>query len=217
MICIHRACKSMLTFLFIDLCAFWLSPSAIEVGPIYFLCWFAIFMTFFASQLFWVGRVLDVAQRFIPSKPERLWLEIGATALYGFFFLAFNFAPLKMLFTGHIMHRSDASLHRTLIDGVFSVWLVGSSIGFLIFGLFWIADHLTGSALWICRRARGTAADAKPPERIALHSSARRLLLRQIALAMSAVPFGAAAYGLLYERLNVEVTRRRIALARLPK
>ena len=32
-----------------------------------------------------------------------------------------------------------------------------------------------------------------------------------------AVPFGAAAYGLLYERLNVEVTRRRIALARLPK
>jgi predicted MPP superfamily phosphohydrolase len=31
------------------------------------------------------------------------------------------------------------------------------------------------------------------------------------------VPFVAAAYGLLYERLDMEVTRRRIALARLPK
>jgi hypothetical protein len=38
-----------------------------------------------------------------------------------------------------------------------------------------------------------------------------------LAVLISGVPFGAAAYGLLYERLNVEVTRRRIALARIPK
>jgi predicted MPP superfamily phosphohydrolase len=42
-------------------------------------------------------------------------------------------------------------------------------------------------------------------------------LLEQAAVAVSAVPFVAAAYGLLYERLDVEVTRPRIALARLPK
>jgi uncharacterized protein len=42
-------------------------------------------------------------------------------------------------------------------------------------------------------------------------------LLEQTAVAVSAVPFVAAAYGLLYGRLDVEVTRPRIALARLPK
>jgi len=38
-----------------------------------------------------------------------------------------------------------------------------------------------------------------------------------MAIAVSATPFVAAAYGLLYSRLDVEVTHRRIALARLPK
>jgi predicted MPP superfamily phosphohydrolase len=42
-------------------------------------------------------------------------------------------------------------------------------------------------------------------------------LLEQTAVAVSALPFVAAAYGLLYGRLDVEVTRPRIALARLPK
>jgi predicted MPP superfamily phosphohydrolase len=36
-------------------------------------------------------------------------------------------------------------------------------------------------------------------------------------VAVSATPFVASAYGLLYGRLDVEVTRRRIRLARLPK
>src|SRR5437773_12236598 len=48
-------------------------------------------------------------------------------------------------------------------------------------------------------------------------SSARRRLFEQALVAVSAVPFVAAAYGLLYGRLDVEVTRPRIALARLPK
>jgi len=39
----------------------------------------------------------------------------------------------------------------------------------------------------------------------------------QAAVAVSALPFGAAAYGLLYGRLDVEVTHPRIRLARLPK
>jgi len=46
---------------------------------------------------------------------------------------------------------------------------------------------------------------------------ARRRLLEQAAVAVSPVPFVAAAYGLLHERLDIEVTRPRISLARLPK
>src|SRR5881392_350852 len=72
------------------------------------------------------------------------------------------------------------------------------------------------------RKAREAAAGhaaAPMPGAIALDppSPARRRLLEQAAVAVSAVPFVAAAYGLLYGRLDVEVTRPRIALARLPK
>jgi len=41
--------------------------------------------------------------------------------------------------------------------------------------------------------------------------------IEQTALLVSATPFVAAAYGLLYGRLDVEVVRQRIHLARLPK
>ena len=48
-------------------------------------------------------------------------------------------------------------------------------------------------------------------------SPGRRRLLEQTAVLLSATPFVAAGYGLLYERLDVEVVRQRIRLARLPK
>jgi hypothetical protein len=57
------------------------------------------------------------------------------------------------------------------------------------------------------------------PGAIALEPSlpARRRFIEQTAVAVSAAPFVAAAYGLLYGRLDVEVTRPRIALGRLPE
>jgi predicted MPP superfamily phosphohydrolase len=48
-------------------------------------------------------------------------------------------------------------------------------------------------------------------------SPARRQLLEQAAIALSTAPFGAAAYGLLYGRLDVDVTHPRVGLARLPR
>src|SRR5207302_9921411 len=45
----------------------------------------------------------------------------------------------------------------------------------------------------------------------------RRHFLEQTAVLISATPFVAAGYGLLYERQNVEIVRQRIRLARLPK
>jgi predicted MPP superfamily phosphohydrolase len=48
-------------------------------------------------------------------------------------------------------------------------------------------------------------------------SPGRRRFLEQTAVLVSATPFVAAGYGLLYGRLDVEVVRQRIRLARLPK
>ncbi len=52
---------------------------------------------------------------------------------------------------------------------------------------------------------------------VAIPSPDRRQFLGQAAIALSATPFVAAGYGLLYGRLDMEVTRQRIRLARLPK
>jgi uncharacterized protein len=215
----HILRKRLVAVSLIAFCSFLLTPSFHEVGPLFSVLWFATFMMLFGSQLFWIGRVLDIAQRFIPGKPRRVRLGFAAAVLYVFFFLAYNFAPLKMLFVGHIIHASDASFYRTLLDGIFSIWLVGSFVGFVLIVFFWVLESMTRSTIWVYRQIREAVrhADAREQKAAPWHSSARRQLLRQLAIAISAVPFGAAAYGLLYERLNIEVTRRRIALARLPK
>jgi predicted MPP superfamily phosphohydrolase len=219
MITIRRARKRVITLLLVAACSILLTPSLSEVGLPHFLLWFATFMMLFGSQIFWIDRILDIAERFIPGKPRRIWLGVMAAVLYVCFFFAYNFAPLKMLFTGHVIHTPGSKFYRTLIDGIFSVWLVGSFIGFVFVVFFWTADQVVRGANWIYRRFRetvGSAADFET-DAIALRSRGRRQLIRQIAIAVSAIPFGAAAYGLLHERLNVEVTRRRIALKRLPK
>jgi predicted MPP superfamily phosphohydrolase len=210
-----RARKRLITVLLVAICAFLLTPSWNEVGPLYFPLWFATFMLLFGSQVFWIGQVVDVGARFIPGQPPRFWLVISAAVLYVFFFFAYSFAPLKMLFTGHIIQAADKRFYRTLIDGIFSVWLVGSFIGFLLVVLFF---SVIRSAIWAGRQMRTWRGHPAPDSGVmALPSIGRRRLLREMAIAASAAPFGAAAYGLLYGRIHTEVTRRRIALVHLSK
>jgi hypothetical protein len=218
MISFFRAHKrvSVITFLWVAFCAFWLIPNWRE-GPFYFLVFSAGFVMLIASQLFWIRCVLDLGERFIPGKPRRAWLAVIAGVVYLFFF-AYKFTPWDS-------PRGDSThlmLRSVLINGAWSVWLVGSLVGFGLVMVFWTVDRAGRAAAWVYRRAREAAAGhaAAPNSRaIALDppSPARRRFLEQTAIALSAAPFVAGAYGLLYGRLDVEVTRRRIALARLPK
>src|SRR5713101_4004054 len=47
----------------------------------------ALFLIFIASQLFWIGRILDLGERLIPGKPRRARLAIMAGLVYLFVFL----------------------------------------------------------------------------------------------------------------------------------
>src|SRR5947208_959591 len=47
----------------------------------------ALFLIFMASQIFWIGRLVDLGERFIPGKPRRAWLAIMAGLVYLFVFL----------------------------------------------------------------------------------------------------------------------------------
>ncbi|HXO61346.1 MAG TPA: hypothetical protein VN850_05990, partial [Candidatus Acidoferrales bacterium] len=57
-----------------------------KLGP-FDLMELALLLIFTASQLFWIGRILDLGERLIPGKPRRAWLAIMAGLVYLFVFL----------------------------------------------------------------------------------------------------------------------------------
>jgi len=221
MISFFRAHKRTITILLVVLCAFWLSPRFDSE----FLLFFGIFVLLIVSQLFWIRRALDLGERFIPGKPRRIWLAVVATVVY-VFFCVYSFTHFgilhqwHLLTTGRLPVHADPRLRSVLIDGALSVWLLGSWLGFGLVMVFWTADRGARGAIWLYHYMHNAAvihATAPEPDAIDRPSPVRRHFLRQMAIAVSATPFVAAAYGLLYGRLDVEVTHPRIRLARLPK
>jgi predicted MPP superfamily phosphohydrolase len=176
---------------------------------------FALLLIFIASQIFWVSRILDLGVRFIPGRPRRVWLAIIASFVYLFVF-AYSYPEWGV---GHAIRAADYRLRSILIDAAFWWWFVGSMLAFLLVTVFGVADRAACGALWLYRKARmarhqdSTAADANA----ALLSPSRRCFLERTAVLVSATPFVAAGYGLLYERQNVEVVHQRVRLTRLPK
>jgi len=47
---------------------------------------FALLLVFIASQIFWIGRILDLVEWFLPGEPRRVWLAIIAGVVYLFVF-----------------------------------------------------------------------------------------------------------------------------------
>jgi len=160
MISFFKAHKRVITFSLVAICALWLSRGIVHRS--YFLPYFTVFVTLIFSQLFWIARILDIGERFIPGKPRRTWLAVIAAVVWVFFFLAY---------------RSDNPRHMFLIDAVFAVWMVGSWLGFGLVMGFWVVDRGAHGATWVYRYIRGGgAAHARAPETdaIVLQSPARR-------------------------------------------
>src|SRR5258708_19919224 len=88
---------------------------------------FALLLFFIASQLFWIGRTLDVAERLISGKPRRAWLAIVAGLLYSFLFL-YSYPEWGL---GHVIRAPDYRPQRILIYAIFSWCFSGSSLPFL--------------------------------------------------------------------------------------
>jgi uncharacterized protein len=221
MITFIRAHKrlTVIICLWVVFCGFFIIPNWHEgPEPLYFLVFSTGFVTLISAQLFWMGGILAFGKRFISGKPQRVWLAIVVIVVYALF-LAHNFGIGDRLLGGDSTHLT---MRRLVVEGVWSVWLVGSWVGFGLVMVFWTLDRMTRSATWVYHKARNaasshaavpmpgaTASDPASPD--------RRRWLERTAVALSAAPFVAAGYGLLYGRFNVEVTRHRIRLARLPK
>ena len=150
----------------------------------------AIFIFFGISQAYWIWRGFALVSRLVPARGRRLAIAGTVLAVYVALF-AYNFFGVWTRPTPVRLTLRDA-----LLVAPFLWWAVSSLVAFLV-----------AMAIGIARRAAGDA----------IESPSRRVFLERAATAAVAAPFVAGAYGLLYGRLNLEVTEHSVRLAGLPK
>ena len=160
---------------------------------------FAILLLFFGvSQVYWAWRGYRFAAARIRRRGRRIAV-CGAVALVYAVLYQFNLGAWR---------ASGSAVHLTVRDALVSApflwWAATSLFGFLVVILFAIPRGL----VWAVRRMMAG------PE---IQSPARRGFLEQTATVAAGVPFVAGAYGLLYGRLNLQITPQTIRLPRLPR
>ena len=104
-------------------------------------------------------------------------------------------------------------MQAALLQAPFRWWLLSSLLGFALVAVIYLCVRLGRALYWAYRKVASTRG-AGPG---AVASPARRHFLAKSAVAVSATPFAACAYGLLYERTEIETTHQPILLRRLPK
>jgi len=177
------------------------------------LIFVSILLIFIASQLFWFLRVREWGRRLLPNKTLRKRLGWAGLLLF----------LLIFIYNLDFFSRPGAATHMTLkaalFEAPFKWWFFGSLVGFVTAIPFWGLDRM----LRLIHSSR-----RKPPRGVgSAHSAAedsgavafpaRRRFLEQTAMVVASVPFAAGAYGMLYERVDVETTHQRVKLRRLPK
>jgi len=116
MISFLRAYKRIIVFLPVFAFSIFLLVHSDEFGRIVNQLFLAILVMLIASQFFWIRRVLDLGERFLPGKPRRAFLAVVACLVYLFFFLD-SFGSITSTF--HIPRVADTRLPSVLIAGVF--------------------------------------------------------------------------------------------------
>src|SRR6266849_7939475 len=114
-----------------------------------FIC--ALFLIVIASQFFWIGRILDLGESFIPGKPRRAWLVIVAGLVYLFVF-AYSFPSIEST-SAHFFRAADYRLRRVLIEAAFWWWFVGSQVAILLVIVFRTMDRAVRATMWLYGKA----------------------------------------------------------------
>jgi len=192
-----------------------LATIPIAFGDYFDLITLALLLVFIASQIFWIRRVIDIGERLLPGQLGRARVAVIVNLAY-LFIIAYSFPTT--IGQGHTFRIGFYRLPNIVAEAVFWWWFVGSMLAFLLVIVFGVVDRTARAAAWMYRKARQTeqrhvTADSQS----AAPSASRRHFLQQAAVLVSATPFVAAGYGLLYGRFDVEVVRQRIRLPRLPK
>jgi len=162
-----------------------------------------VFLVFIGGQVYWILRVRAWGRRVLQSRAARWGAELTALALYLPVFALNVFSAREVPSPTHMTWR------YAVLVAPFQWWIFSSTVAFMVVILIWLV-RLPDRFL----RARLNKSSHVLQD---LPSPARRQFLETAASATAAVPFVAGAYGLLWGRLNLEVTRQPIRLARLPR
>ena len=164
------------------------------------------FALFIPSQVFWLWQVRTLGIKFIRHQSVRRWLEWSGVGIY-VALLAFN-----TLGSRTAPEPAHLTLEAALLQAPFRWWMLASLLGFVVVSAFYLCGRLGRAVYWVYRKLLPPS----NPGGERLLSPARRHFLARTAVAVSATPFAACAYGLLYERTEIETTHQRIMLRRLP-
>ncbi len=172
-----------------------------------FLVVSAVVLMFIASQLFWVRQLRKWGRSLIPGATWRRRASIAILVFY-LILLFYNFLGGE-----RSAEATHLTLRAALLQAPFAWWVICSLLGFLIAIPLRLAERVGRAVRWAYQRIAqaGRALPLLSPV-----SLARRRFLERAALAMTASPFVAGAYGMFYERINLEITHRRIKIPRLP-
>ena len=153
-----------------------------------------ILVAFLGSQVYWIARLALTLRRRGRTPTARNLLSAGAVAVY-LFLAAFTYEWLR-----HHLSATSPGAAAALGVGPCLCLVVSSTVAFLVLLPVWLVAGLVRVATW-----------KRPP------SPSRRQFLQHTATAVATAPFVAGSYGLLYGRVNLEVTRHRVRLGNLPK
>jgi predicted MPP superfamily phosphohydrolase len=175
----------------------------------------ALLVIFIASQIFWIGRVVYLAEWLLHGRVCRRRVAIGVVLAY-LFVIAYSFPTT--IAQGHTFRIGFYRLPNIVTEGVFWWWFVGSMLAFMLVIVFGLLDRVVRAGAWTYHKIHMDAQQrVSANSEITASSPSRRQFLQHAAVLVSASPFVAAGYGLLYERQDVEVVRHRVRLAGLPK
>ncbi|MFN7995871.1 MAG: metallophosphoesterase [Bryobacteraceae bacterium] len=162
-----------------------------------------VFALFAASQIYWYRRVRFVVLNAVPSRRGRITAGVVGLAIY-LVLLGLNFG-----WFGQRATSTRTSLYGVLVEAPVTWWIASSLVAFLVASILWLLRQAARPFLLLRKRVSGVASEPV--------DSGRRVFLERAAGTAIAMPFVAGAYGLLYGRLNLETTQKRIRLTKLPK
>jgi uncharacterized protein len=160
-------------------------------------------LIFAVSQLYWAWRAYLFAAARIRSPGRRLAVCGAVLAAY----------LIEYQLNLGAWREQAAPVRLTLRDALLAApflwWAASSVVAFLVVILFAIPRGIVAAVRWLLARRRTVCPEIQSPT--------RRDLLARTAAVVAGAPFVAGAYGLLYGRLNLQVTAQPIRLPRLSR
>ena len=167
---------------------------------------FPVMLLFLGGQVYFLWQACRLIVRAVRRPAMRI---AGVTALLG---LYIALLAANLMSSGRSTPTpTHMTLHDALISAPFLWWIFSSTLAFFVVILVWLIRGVVRAARTIVHRVASRTPEEAPP------LPERRHFLEGVATAAVASPFVAGAYGLLWGRLNLQITKQPIRLVKLPR